>query len=151
MPPLSRWSPYTPTAQSSSVTKRVPREVHAQGYKWSQLLPSHLQSMGLGSWTCHPDWFALSLLSTPSGSLASRSSTIFSSELTLTLESTSCNSSSYNNKQLHPQYMQSPMSGVTWNSCCSPCPLGARRAAHHMWRVFTFHGQVQSTLCPCDV
>lgn len=37
---------------------------------------------------------------------------------------------------------------VTWNSCCSPCPHGARRAPHCMWSAFIFHGQ--PTVCPCE-
>ena len=43
------------------------------------------------------------------------------------------------------------MPGISWNSCCSPCPHGARRATHHMWSAFIFHGQVQSTVCPCEI
>ena len=42
------------------------------------------------------------------------------------------------------------MPGITWNSCCSPCPRGARRATHQDW-AFIFHGQGQSTLCPCEI
>ena len=40
---------------------------------------------------------------------------------------------------------------TTWNSCCSLCPHGARKATHCMCSAFIFHGQVQSTVCPCDI
>ena len=42
------------------------------------------------------------------------------------------------------------MLGVTWNSYCCPRPHGARKATHCMQNVFFFHGQVQSTICPCE-
>ena len=43
------------------------------------------------------------------------------------------------------------MPGIAWNSCCSPCPHGARRTTHHMWSAFILRGQVQSTICPCEI
>ena len=43
------------------------------------------------------------------------------------------------------------MPGVTWNSCCSPCPHRVRRATHHMWSAFLFHGQVQFTIRLCEI
>ena len=43
------------------------------------------------------------------------------------------------------------MPGVTWNSCCSPCRHGARRATHCMWSAFIFHGQVQTIICPFEI
>ena len=63
----------------------------------------------------------------------------------------SCNSNSYNNKQLHPQYRAKPVLGITWNSCCSPCPHRARRATCCMWGAIIFQGQVQSIVCPCEI
>ena len=65
----------------------------------------------------------------------------------LIFEFRSPKSSSYNNSYI-PQNIENPVPGITWNSCCSPCPHGARRANHHMWSAFIFHGQVQSTVCP---
>ena len=49
-----------------------------------------------------------------------------------------------------PNTQQNLMPGITWNSCCSPCPYGTRRITHHMERAFIFQGQVQSTVCPCE-
>ena len=65
---------------------------------------------GRRAWPCHLGSFALSPHSTPSGSLTSQStwspsSTKFPPWITLTLGLMSCNSSSYNNKQLYPQYV----------------------------------------------
>ena len=52
---------------------------------------------------------------------------------------------------LGPNTEQKPMLGITWDACCSPCPHGARRATHCMWSAFIFQGQVQSTVCPCEI
>ena len=41
--------------------------------------------------------------------------------------------------------------GTTRNSCCSPCPRGARKVIHCMWSAFIFYGQVKSTICPCEI
>ena len=41
-----------------------------------------------------------------------------------------------------------PMPGISWNSCCSP--HWARRATHLIWSAIIFHGQIQSTVCPCE-
>ena len=47
---------------------------------------------------------------------------------------------------------QAPIThGTTSNSCCSPCPHGARKAIYHMWGAFIFHGQVKSTICPSEI
>ena len=43
------------------------------------------------------------------------------------------------------------MPGITWNSCCSPCPHWASRATHLIWSAFIFHEQVQSTVCPYEI
>ena len=40
---------------------------------------------------------------------------------------------------------------TTWNSCCSLCPHGARKATNCMCGAFIFHDQVQSTVCPCEI
>ena len=107
------------------------------------------KTWGERAWTRQ---FAVSPHSTPSGSLASHSvrspsSVTLPCRVTLTLGFISCNSSSYNNNQLHPQDIANPTPGITWDSCCSSCPHGARRATHHMCSAFIFHGQVQSTVC----
>ena len=70
--------------------------------------------------------------------------------VTLTLRFTSC--ISYN-KQLHPQHVAKP------NSRChlermlqssSSIPRD-RRATLHRWSAFICHGQVRSTVCPCEI
>ena len=43
------------------------------------------------------------------------------------------------------------MLGVTWNSYCCPHLHGARKTTHCMQSVFFFHGQVKSTICPCEL
>ena len=95
--------------------------------------------------------FALSPHYTPSGSLASHSicspsSVIFRWQVTLTLRFTSCNSRATTTNSYTPNTQQNPTPGITWNSCCRPCPRGARRATHRMWSALIFHGQVQSTV-----
>ena len=78
-----------------------------------------------------------------------RPSVILLWPVTLTLGFTSCTSSSYNSSYI-PNTEQSPTPGITWDPCCSPCPHGARRVTHCTWSAFIVHGQVQSTVCPCE-
>ena len=93
----------------------------------------------------------------PSGSFTSQSShspssAIFPWQVTVTLEPTFCNNSRcYNRRAISPTHSKtqcqvSPGTLVTVH----PCPHGDRRATHYRWSAFIFHGQVQSTICPCE-
>ena len=75
---------------------------------------------------------------------------IFPWWVTLTHGFTSCNSSIYNNTVTSPTHNKTQL-GITRNLCCSPCPYGAWRVTYCMWGAFIFHGQVQSTACPCEI
>ena len=86
----------------------------------------------------------------PSGSFTSQSShspssAIFPWQVTLTLGFTPCNSSSYNNKQGHPQYRAKP--NVRYHA--ADLALMGLEEPSTRWSAFIFFGQVQPTIRPC--
>ena len=50
-----------------------------------------------------------------------------------------------------PNTQQNPTPGITWNSRCSPCPHGARKATLPHVECLYLPRPIQSAVCPCKI
>ena len=126
------------------VTKRLSCDTHAQCCKWSHLLHNqYLQNIGQEWEAVGQESLTVSILAnllfpyipplqglSPHNPCAVHLPRYSLGELAQTLEPTFYTAVDATTNSYIPSAEQNPTPGITWNSCCSPCPHGARRAPH---------------------